>query len=68
MLEKVKTSKSNLYMVFIDLEKAFDHIPRNLIWEVFRQQMVPEYYIRLIQDIYKDITTQVISPRENHLK
>ena len=48
-------------MVFIELEKAFDHIPRDLIWEALRQQLVLEYYINFIQDMYKDVTTHVLS-------
>ncbi|XP_050664207.1 uncharacterized protein LOC126964922 [Leptidea sinapis] len=62
LLEKAKSNKSNLHMVFIDLEKAFDHVPRDLIWESLRQQYVPEHYIYLIQDMYKSVSTQVLSP------
>ncbi|XP_039760423.1 uncharacterized protein LOC120634096 [Pararge aegeria] len=61
MLEKAKINKSNLHMIFIDLEKAFDHVPRNLIWQSLRAQNVPEQYICLIQDMYNNVTTQVVS-------
>ncbi|XP_063545751.1 uncharacterized protein LOC134753743 [Cydia strobilella] len=62
LLEKTKTNKKNLHMVFIDLEKAFDHVPRDLIWEALRSQLVPESYISLIKDMYTDLKTQVVSP------
>ncbi|XP_047983973.1 uncharacterized protein LOC125224599 [Leguminivora glycinivorella] len=62
--EKRKTNKKNLHMVFIDLEKAFDHVPRDLIWEALRDQLVPESYISLIKDMYSDVKTQVMSPAE----
>lgn len=51
LLEKAINKRSNLHMVFIDLEKAFDHIPRDLTWEALRSQLVPEKYIALIQDM-----------------
>lgn len=62
MLEKARSNSENLHMVFIDLEKAFDHVPRDLIWESLKQQLVPECYIELIQDMYQSVTTQVLSP------
>ena len=44
------------------MEKAFDRVPRNLVWQALRSQKVPEAYIALIQDMYDDISTQVRSP------
>lgn len=46
-------------MVFIDLEKPFDLVPRELIWDSLRSQNVPEGYVRLIQDIYHQSRKQV---------
>ncbi|KAI5722660.1 hypothetical protein M8J76_011661 [Diaphorina citri] len=46
-------------MVFIDLEKAFDLVPRELIWESLRAQNTPEEYVRLIQDIYHQSQKQI---------
>ena len=67
-LEKYQKKKFDLHMVFIDLEKAFDKVPRRLIWEALRKQIVPEYYIKLLMDMYDDINTKVWSPaRESEL-
>ncbi|GAB0086735.1 hypothetical protein DMENIID0001_009020 [Sergentomyia squamirostris] len=60
-MEKYKVAKKDLHMVFIDLEKAFDRIPRKLIWEALRGRGVPEGYVTVIQDMYRDVTTQVRS-------
>ncbi|CAH2095285.1 unnamed protein product [Euphydryas editha] len=43
-------------MVFIDLEKAFDRIPRRLVWQPITAL---EYYIDLVRDTYERVSTQV---------
>ena len=46
-------------MVFVDLEKAYDTIPRDLIWYCLRRRGVPEGYINTIQDMYENCLTKV---------
>ena len=36
-------------MVFVDLEKAFDRIPKDLIWWCLRKKGVPEEYVKIVQ-------------------
>jgi len=48
-------------MVFVDLEKAYDTTPRELIWHCLRKRQVPEAYIDIIRDMYRDSTTQVVT-------
>ena len=38
-----------LHMVFVDLETAYDRVPRELIWWSLRKKIVPEAYIKIIQ-------------------
>ena len=49
----------DLHLVFVDLEKAHDRVPRELIWWSLRKNNVPEGYIKVIQDMYKDSLTQI---------
>ena len=57
MMEKHRDAQKDLHLVFIDLEKAFDRVPRDLIWQALRAQGVPEVYVRTIQDMYDGATT-----------
>ena len=46
-------------MVFVDLEKADDMVPRDLIWWSLRKKGIPEQYVAIIQDMYQDTQTRV---------
>ena len=39
-------------MAFVDLEKAFDCIPRKVIWWALRKLCVEEWIVQLVQGIY----------------
>ena len=46
-------------MVFIDLEKTYDKVPRNIMRWALEKHKVPTEYIILIKDMYKDVMTFV---------
>ena len=46
-------------MVFIDLEKAYDKVPRDLIWWALEKKYVAKRYIEMIQDMYSGAMTTV---------
>ena len=47
------------YMVFIDQEKAYDRVPRNLIWWILNKRNAPRYYSEIIKDMYEGAVTSV---------
>ena len=36
-----------IYMCFVDLEKAYDRVPREILWEVLREYGVRKFSIDL---------------------
>jgi hypothetical protein len=46
-------------MVFIDLEKAYDKIPRNVMSLALDKHKVPSKYVTLIKDIYNNAVTSI---------
>ena len=60
-IEKHREGQKNIRVTFIDLEKAYDHMPREEIWRCSREQNVPEKYIGLVQDMYRGCKTVVRS-------
>ena len=47
--EKYLAVNKRLYMAFEDLEKAFDCVPRKVIWRALRKLGVEEWIVRLVQ-------------------
>jgi hypothetical protein len=58
-MERYREQKKDLYMIFIDLEKTYNKVPRNITWCVFQKHKVSIKYITLIKDMYDNIVTSV---------
>ena len=60
-LEKHREGQKDIIITFIDIEKAYDGVPREDIWRCTRERNVPETYVKLIQDMYRGCKTKVRS-------
>ena len=45
--------------MFVDLEKAYDKVPREEVWYCMRKSGLAEKYVRIVQYMYDDSTTAV---------
>ena len=59
LVEKFRRRRKKLHIVFVDLEKAYDRVPRSLVWDVLRRRGVDEAWVRVIKDMYADSRTRV---------
>ena len=46
-------------MAFVDLEKAFDRVPREVVWWAQRYLGVDEWIVSVIRAMYEDATTKM---------
>ena len=58
LMEKHREKQKKL---FIDLEKAYDRVPRQEVWRCMREKGVPEKYVMIVQDMYEGARTRVKS-------
>ena len=58
VIEKHREMQKELHLVFIDLEKVYDMVPRQEVWRCSREQGVPEKCVRLVKHTYEDARTQ----------
>jgi hypothetical protein len=43
-----RSTTENLHCFFIDLEKAYDRVPREEIWTYMREAKIPEQYVKIV--------------------
>ncbi|KAK3526931.1 hypothetical protein QTP86_004721 [Hemibagrus guttatus] len=59
LMEKYRNGQRELHCLFVDLEKAYDRVPREELWYCMRKSGVAEKYVRVVQDMYERSRTVV---------
>ncbi|KAK3572845.1 hypothetical protein QTP86_008260 [Hemibagrus guttatus] len=59
LMEKYRDGQRELHCLFVDLEKAYDRVPREELWYCMRKSGVAEKYVRVVQDMYERSRTVV---------
>ncbi|KAK3558455.1 hypothetical protein QTP86_018182 [Hemibagrus guttatus] len=59
LMEKYRDGQKELHCVFVDLEKAYDRVPREELWYCMRKSGVAEKYVRVVQEMYERSRTVV---------
>jgi hypothetical protein len=57
LMKRCRQQKKDMHMIFIDLKKAYDKVPRNVMWWALHK--VSSKYITLINDMYDNVVTSV---------
>ena len=57
LMKKYREQKKDLHMVFIDQEKAYDKVTRNVMWWTLEKHKVLTKYINLIKNMYNNVVT-----------
>ena len=53
LMEKYREGQKELHCVFVDLEKAYDRVPREELWYCMRKSGIVKKYVQTVQDMYE---------------
>ena len=57
--EKCREQNLDLYMVFVDLTKAFDTISRDGVWQILRKIGCPDLFVDIIRSFHEGMVARV---------
>jgi hypothetical protein len=57
--EKYLAKGRELWLAFVDLEKAFDRVPRDVVWWALKSLGVDDELINIIRSMYENVMTSV---------
>ena len=60
MVEKILEVLGSMALGFVDLEKSFHTVPREMVMATLRWMGVPEAEVRMVEGMYKKTTARVV--------
>ena len=61
IIEQSHEWNTELYMVLVDYEKAFDSIDRETLWKIMKAYGIPDKFIELVKAFYKNSRAAVLN-------
>ena len=58
-MERSREHNKPLFMCFVDIQKAYGSVNRDLLWQICRHYGLTEKIVRMLQLLYKDTKAQV---------
>lgn len=59
LIKNYPKKKKDLHMVFIDLEKVYEKVPREVLWWALTMKGFSQKYIYIIKDMYEGASTRM---------
>ena len=59
LVEKVREHGESLYVLFVDLRKAYDSVPRQALWKVLEKYGVPEKMLNVVKSFHEGMHAEV---------
>ena len=59
LMEKALEHGETLFVLFVDLKKAYNSIPRQALWRVLEKCGVPPTMLNIIQSFHQDMKAEV---------
>ena len=59
MVEKAIEHREQLFLVFVDLRKAYDSVPREAMWRVLEKYGFPVQMINIIRSFHEDMSAEL---------
>ena len=59
LVEKAREHNTNMYMLFVDLRKAYDSIPRQTLWLVLQKYGIPPVMVNIIRSLHEGMKSEV---------
>ena len=64
IIEKRREFNLETHMAFLDLEKAFDRVNRNQLWQILNRRGIPNHLIEVIKSLYRNTSIQIDTGRK----
>ena len=62
--EKCKEQKRNLYIIFVDLTKAFDTVSRPALWNILPRIRIPPKVVQMIRCFHDGMNARLVNGSE----
>ena len=59
LIEKLNEHKSKGFVLFVELTKAYDSVPRKALWQMLGRIGVPEETIRMVRSLHEGMEAVV---------
>ena len=62
LIEQARATDTKLHVCFVDFRKAYDSVPRGMLWGKLLHMGVPPLFLAAVQALYADVSMCVRSP------